>query len=218
MSGDFGTRGFAFAYARYKCGISLEFAVDAETRSHFACQLGRFHYFVYDFVFRRTFGGEAQHSYLRVDSGHGFGCAGGTNGNLSQLSCIGYRGDGYVAHNQNAVLSVVGSFSEQQHCSGNAGDARGCLDDLQGRTQYVAGRVTCAGQLSVGIAGLNHQATVEQGILHFLVGFFYRHAFFLTQFEKQLGIFFFFRAGSRVYDSSLGYVSQSPFFCRFFYF
>ena len=218
MSGDFGTRGFAFAYARHKRGISLEFTVDAEARSHFSCQLGGFHYLVHDFMFGRTFGGEAQHGYFRVDSGHGFGCAGGTNGNLCQLSCIGYGGDGYVAHDQNAVLSVIRSFGEQQHGSGNAGDARGGLDDLEGRAQYVAGRVACTGQLSVGITGLNHQATVEQGVLHFLVGFFYRHAFFLTQFEKQLGIFFFFRAGSRVYDSSLGYVSQSPFFCRFFYF
>ena len=83
----------------------------------------------------------------------------GADGNLCQLSGIGHGCYGYVAHDEDAVLTVFGSVGEQQHGARYAGDARSGLDDLQGRTQYVARRVASTGQLTVGVAVLYHEAT-----------------------------------------------------------
>ena len=216
MSGDFRPRRLAGTDAGHECRVGLEFAVDAKAGCHFARQLGRFYHLVHHFVLGGSFGGEAQHGHFGIQSGHGFGRAGRAYGDLCQLACVGHRSHGHVAHDQHTVFPVVRGFGEQEHGPRHAGDARGGLDDLQGRAQDVARRVACAGQLPVGIPGFNHEAPEEERVQHFFLGFFHRHAFFLAELEKQLCVFFFLGAGGRIDDGSLGDVAQSPFFCGFF--
>ena len=159
MSGDGRTRSLAGTYFGHEGGIGLQFAVDGDVGSHFLGYLQSLNYLVYYFVLGRTFGREAQHGHFRIESGNGACGACGADGNLCQLSGIGHGCYGYVAHDEDTVLTVFGSVSEQQHGTRYAGDARSGLDDLQGRTQYVARRVASTGQLTVGVAVLYHEAT-----------------------------------------------------------
>ena len=130
-----------------------------------------------------------------------------------QLRSIGNGSNGNITHYQNTILTIFGSMRQQQHSTGNAGNARSSLDNLQSRTKHIAGSIACTCQLTVGIAVLDNQTAQIKRVGYQLTGFFNSHAFFLTQLEQQLCILFLLGIVFRIDNGCLGNVTKSPLRC-----
>ena len=207
------TRSFAGTDFRNQCCVSLQLTVDSNIRSHFFSNLQGFYHFVYHFVFCRTFCRETQQCHFRVNTCDSLSRTCSTNSDLRQLRSIGNGSNGNVTHYQNTILTIFGSMSQQQHCTGNASNARSSLDNLQSRTKHITGSIACTRQLTVGIAVLDNQTAQIKRIGYQLTGFFNSHAFFLTQLEQQLCILFLLGIVFRIDNGCLGNVTKSPLRC-----
>ena len=194
----------------YERSIGLQFAVDEHRGVHLLGDIEGLHHLVHHFVLRTALGREAQHGNARLDAGHSLGRAGRADGNLSQLVGIGYGGHGHVAHHEHTIVATLGGNGEQKHRATHAGDAGRRLDDLQGGTEHVAGRIARTGQLTVGITVLDNQTAQVEGIFYQLAGLLDGHAFFLAQLEKQLCILFLTRVVVGIDNGGLADVAQAP--------
>ena len=163
----------------------------------------------------RSLGGERKHGHTRLDAGHRLRGLGRANGNLCQLFGVGHGRDRHVAHHHHAVLTVFGGLGEEEHRTAHAGDAGSRFDDLECGTQHVAGGVKRAGQLSVGIAGFDHQAAQIERIFHQHARLLEGHAFLGAELRQELCVGFFLGVVERVDHRGLFQVLEAFILCQF---
>ena len=210
VAGDLAARRLLLAHTRNESCVGLQLAVDLQRRVKLLGQGCCLDHLVAHLMLCTAFRRERKHGHARVGKASHRACGlRRAYGNLCQLSGIRHRSDGHVANHENAVLTVLRGLGDHQHGATYAGDARRALDNLEGRTQRVAGCAERTGYLSVGIAALDDEASEIEGVEHLLLSLLQSHALLLPQFEEQLGIFFAFLTRGRVNQRSLVDVLQS---------
>ena len=121
------------------------------------------------------------------DVAGGLGCR---HCDLCQLGSGGIGDDGAVGKDEQAVGAVGRILGEHHHeRAGHDVDAGLGLDDLEGCAEHVAGGVEGTCHLSVGVAGLDHEAAQIEGIGCGGAGLLHRDAFLLAELEEEGSIF-----------------------------
>ena len=158
-------------------------------------------------MLRATLRAERQHRHTGVSKAcHTLGGLSRADCNLSQLRGIRHRSHSHVTHHEYTLLAILWSLGDEQ---AHASDARGTLNNLQGRAKRVARRGEGTRDLSVSIATLDDEAAEVQGVQHQFASLFDGHALLLAKFKKQLCILLCFFRCSRIYNHCLTNVFQS---------
>ena len=124
----------------------------------------------------RTLGREAQHSHTGISKAcYRLSGLSGAHSNLRELGSIRHRGNGNVANNENAILTILFLLRDKKHTTTDTGDARSTLDNLEGRTQGVASGREGTGNLSVSTFGLDNHTTQIERVLHQFASFLNGH-------------------------------------------
>ena len=163
---------------------------------------------VHVLVLRRALRGEGEHRHARVEAQQRLAGLRGSDRDVGQLFAGRIDVHGAVAEHQHAVVAVLLILHFHQEAGRNGLDARGALDDLQRRTQHVAGGVDRARDHRVRVAHLEHHRAVEQRVLQAqLGGLLQRHALLLADMEKLLGVRSGLLARRRIGDGNAGQVN-----------
>ena len=171
-------------------------------------QLHGIGHLVHVLVLRRALRGEGEHRHARVETQQRLTGLRGSDRDVGQLFAGRIDVHGAVAEHQHAVVAVLLILHFHQEAGRNGLDARGALDDLQRRTQHVAGGVDRARDHRVRVAHLEHHRAVEQRVLQAqLGGLLQRHALLLADMEKLLGVRSGLLARRRIGDGNAGQVN-----------
>ena len=203
FAGNRAARSFGSSDGFDECSVGLQFTIQSQLRRHLFGELGSLGYFVHEFVLSATFGREGEHSYAGLDASDSTCGLCGRDSDLSELFGIRIRVHCTIGEEQETVLSQVLSRREHQERTADDRATGFGLEDLEGRTNRVCRRAACASQLTVGVAGFDHQAAEVQRILRFLSRLFLGHTFGFTELEEQVSILRHLRIMDRIYDLSL---------------